>query len=242
MSRLPVLMYHNICQSENQVNKLSIFVENLEKQFQYLKNNGFKTLHFSDLKELKSVSKKSVIITFDDVTENQLIYAIPLLEKYNLKASFFIPFFYIGKTDLWNEGLDYQPEKIMTIEQLKNINDNERVELGYHSYEHKKYSSLSSSEIENDFLRCNEVIKENGFKIFPALAYPYGNYPKEKESKANFKKILAENGIKFGLKIGNRPNKFPFKDNYEVKRIDIKGYDSLLTFRLKIRFGKLKLF
>jgi hypothetical protein len=48
--------------------------------------------------------------------------------------------------------------------------------------------------------------------------------------------------MKFGLKIGNRPNTFPFKDNYEIKRIDIKGLDNLMVFRLKIKFGKLKLF
>src|SRR4051812_46532559 len=114
MSRLPILMYHNICLSNNESNKLTISIENLEKQLEYLKENNYKTFHFSELENLQTIPKKSIILTFDDVTENQLLYAVPLLEKFDFKASFFIPFSYIGKTDLWNEG----SEKIMSIEQL----------------------------------------------------------------------------------------------------------------------------
>ncbi|MBF7093135.1 polysaccharide deacetylase family protein [Flavobacterium sp. ALJ2] len=241
MSRLPILMYHNICESENETNNLTISVQKLEEQFQYLKDNNYQTYHFEELAKMKSIPKRSIVLTFDDVTENQLTYAVPLLDKFNLKASFFIPFSYIGKTDLWNESSEVLGNKIMTIEQLKKLN-RDRIELGYHSYEHKKYSLLSDLEIEKDFMKCEEVIKVNDLKIYSALAYPYGNYPKKGSGKEHFKQIVAVNKIKFGLKIGNRPNRFPFKDNYEIKRIDIKGHDSLMTFRLKIKFGKLKLF
>jgi peptidoglycan/xylan/chitin deacetylase (PgdA/CDA1 family) len=234
-------MYHNICESEKESNKLTISMQKLEKQFQYLKDNDYKTFHFDELEKMKSIPKKSIVLTFDDVTENQLVFAVPLLDKFNLKASFFIPFSYIGKTDLWNQSSGISGEKIMTIEQLKQLNI-ERIELGYHSYLHKKYSLLSELEIENDFIKCEEIIKANNLKIYPALAYPFGNYPKNGIEKENFKQIVAKNKIKFGLKIGNRPNRFPFKDNYEIKRIEIKGNHSLMTFRLKIKWGKLKLF
>lgn len=239
MSLLPILMYHNI--SETESNKLTVPVQKLEQQFRYLKNNDFKTFHFEELEKMKAVPKKSIVITFDDVTENQLIYAVPLLEKYNLKASFFIPFFYIGKTDLWINSAGISKNKIMTIEQLKGL-DSDRIELGYHSYEHKKYSSLSTLEIESDFLKCEEVIATNDLKVYPVLAYPHGNYPRNGIDNDQFKKILAKNNMKFGLRIGNRPNSFPFKDHYEIKRIDIKGQDNLVTFRLKIKVGKLGLF
>jgi hypothetical protein len=53
---------------------------------------------------------------------------------------------------------------------------------------------------------------------------------------------MHENGIKYGLRIGNRVNNFPFKNDYLVKRIDIKGEDNLFRFRLKLKIGKLKLF
>ncbi|MEP6805190.1 MAG: polysaccharide deacetylase family protein [Flavobacterium sp.] len=241
MSKLPILMYHNICQSKSGINKLTISAYNLERQFQYLIDNNYETFHFSDLEKMKSIPKKSIVLTFDDVTENQLIYALPLLKKFKLKATFFIPFKYIAKTDLWNRSSEEPPQKIMTIEQLKQL-PTDIIELGYHSYEHNRYQALNTSEIEDDFLKCEEEINTHNLNVYPALAYPYGNYPKESTEKANFKALLSQHKIKFGLKIGNRPNTFPFKDNYEIKRIDIKGLDNLLVFQLKIKFGKLKLF
>lgn len=241
MSKLPILMYHNVCQSSSDCNKLTVSVQNLERQFQYLSDNNYKTFHFSELENMKKVPEKSIILTFDDVTENQLIYALPLLKKYKLKASFFIPFQYIGKTDLWNKDAGEPEQKIMTAAQLKEL-PSDIIELGYHSYGHNKYEMLSPAEIENDFLKCEEEIKIHNLKVFSALAYPYGNYQREGIENANFKTLLNKNKMKFGLKIGNRPNTFPFKDNYEIKRIDIKGLDSLMVFKLKIRFGKLKLF
>ncbi|KAF2334886.1 polysaccharide deacetylase family protein [Flavobacterium daemonense] len=241
MSKLPILMYHNVCQSASDCNKLTVSVQNLERQFQYLKDNNYKTFHFSELEKMEAIPQKSIILTFDDVTENQLVYALPLLEKYKLKASFFIPFQYIGKTDSWQKKTGEPEQKIMTIEQLKEL-PRHIIELGYHSYAHNRYQTLSKSEIENDFLKCEEIIGNYNLDVFPALAYPYGNYPKEGSENANFKTTINENKMKFGLKIGNRPNTFPFKDKYEIKRIDIKGLDNLIVFKLKVRFGKLKLF
>lgn len=230
-------MYHNVVLNSKLSTGLAILVNKLEEQFQYLAENKYATFHFSELENRTKLPSKSVVITFDDVTENQLNFALPLLEKYNLKATFFIPFKYIGKTDLWNSGF----EKIMTLQQLKTLNS-KYVELGHHSFEHKTYSSLSESEINEDFNKCYEIIRQSGLNVSPALAYPYGNFPKRRIANKDFKKVLEKNSIKFGLRIGNRVNSFPFSDPFAIKRIDIKGEDSLLAFKLKIKIGKLGLF
>jgi len=237
MSKLPILMYHNVVQDEDRSYNLSISSSKLESQLRFLYDNNYTTFHFRDLENLRKLPSKSIIITFDDVTECQLTYAVPLLEKYQLKASFFIPFSFVGNFDYWIDG----KEKLMSVEQLKRLNNN-LIELGYHSYEHKRYSSLSKEELEADFNKSNAFIKEHQLDIKPILAYPFGNYDKKKADFAVFEEVMRDNGIKFGLRIGNRVNKFPFKNNYLIKRIDIKGEDSLMKFRLKLKVGKLKLF
>lgn len=237
MSKLPILMYHNVVVEEAKSQNLSISISKLESQFKFLHDNGYTTFHFKDLENLKELPSRSIIITFDDVTECQLLYAVPLLQKYNLKASFFIPFSFVGNFDYWIEG----KEKIMSTEQLKGLDSN-LIELGYHSFEHKKYSSLFKNELDADFKKSNDFVSENQLKLAPVLAYPFGNYSKKAVEFAVFEKIMRENGIKYGLRIGNRVNRFPFKNNYLIKRIDIKGEDSLFRFRLKLKIGKLKLF
>lgn len=234
MSRLPILMYHNVCCDEKDSFKLTISTTKLEEQFKYFDKNNYTTFHFSELENRKSIPKNSVIITFDDITENQFVFALPLLKKYHLKATFFIPFFYIGKTDLWNEG----SEKIMTFSQLEDT-DKDLVEFGYHSYKHLNYKQLSDEEITSDFNNCKKIIEDNNLKVHPTLAYPYGSYPRKKNDKEKFIANLVRNGIRFGLRIGNRPNKFPFKNKFEIQRIDIKGEDSFLKFKYKLKFNHL---
>lgn len=236
MAQLPILMYHNVSQKEAASDGLTISSQKLEKQFQYLKENNFVTFHLSELALLESIPPKSVVLTFDDVTENQLVYACPLLEKYHLKATFFIPFQYIGKSDLWNKG----SQKIMSIQEIKSLGNN--IELGLHSFAHGKYDAMSASEINEDFKKCFQIIDENDLKVYHAIAYPFGNFPKKNPKNAVFKSVLEKNNIIMGLRIGNKVNKFPFKNPYEIMRIDVKGQDSLLKFKLKLRFGKLKLF
>jgi peptidoglycan/xylan/chitin deacetylase (PgdA/CDA1 family) len=238
MARLPILMYHNIAQNESV--GLTISEKNLDAQFKYLSDNGFQTYHFSELEGLKqsnSLPKKSVIITFDDVYVSQLKLAYPLLKKYNLKASFFIPFAYVGGMDNWNTA----KEPIMSVEQLQTL-DSSIVELGLHSFAHKNYTKLTPNEVQEDFIKCQEFVSQNNLNVQNILAYPYGKYPKKNPGKKLFFNILKANQIAFALRIGNRINTFPFKNNYEIQRIDIKGEDSHLKFKMKLRFGKLKLF
>jgi peptidoglycan/xylan/chitin deacetylase (PgdA/CDA1 family) len=233
MAKLPILMYHHVTVEDGK--GLTISVENLEKQFNHLAENGYKTFHLKELLQLKELPKgKNIVITFDDGYVSQLDLALPLLKKYKLKATFFVPLDFLGKTDTWNTS----SLEIMTVEQLKSL-DSKIVELGFHSFYHKKYTELSNAEIEADTRRCLEFVSENGLRFSPVLAYPYGKFPKEKARNEIFKKTLKINGIEYGLRIGNRINSFPFKKPFEIERIDVKGEFSLLKFRQKIRFGKL---
>ena len=236
MSKLPILMYHNVCENDQHSHGLSISASRLESHLRYLRDNYYSSFHLSELENAHTIPEKSVVITFDDVTRNQLLYALPLLIEYNLKATFFIPFGYIGETDKWNEG----GEKIMSMSELQSLDS--RVELAFHSYAHKKYTTMSEDEIKEDFDKCLKIAKDNGLKMYNAVAYPFGNFPKAKAENAGFNTVLREKGIKMGLRIGNRINRFPFKNPFAIERIDIKGQDSLMKFKLKVRFGKLKLF
>lgn len=241
MSKLPVLMYHNITPNSESSLGLTLATDKFEAQLDYLVKKQYTSYFLSEIENKDTMLGKSVVLTFDDVTENQLRYALPLLKKYKMKATFFIPFSYIGKTDLWNTGDDATGEKIMTVEQLKSL-DSDNIELGHHSFFHKKYSLLSDEEIQDDFEKSFHLIAQNQLNVYPALAYPYGNYPKKGFRKKEFFELLEKNNIKMAFRIGNRVNRFPFKNKFEIQRIDIKGQDSLTTYKWKLRVGKLRLF
>ncbi|MDR0230082.1 MAG: polysaccharide deacetylase family protein [Flavobacteriaceae bacterium] len=233
MAKLPVLMYHNVTDKLLKIEKLTIDVNYLEQQFSYLKANGYQTYHLKELEGLTTINKKSVVITFDDVTLNQKEFVMPLLKKYNLKATFFIPFAYLGLTDQWNEGV----EPIMSIADLKELDD--LVEFGHHSYRHRAYDSLSSSEIKDDFDACYSICENNNLNVYGAVAYPYGNFPKREPHKSAFFVEMKKNNMKLGLRIGNKLNSFPFANPYEIMRIDVRGNEKMWKFKLNLKFGKL---
>jgi hypothetical protein len=90
---------------------------------------------------------------------------------------------------------------------------------------------LSNEEIQADFDKSFKLISDNNLKVYPALAYPYGNYPKKGIQKADFFQLLEKNNIKMAFRIGNRLNQIPIKNRFEIQRIDIKGQDSLFSFK-----------
>ena len=237
VASLPILMYHNVSSNTKLSIGLTISADKLEEQILYLKRKNYNFLFASQLEINLDKNAKNILLTFDDVTVNQLEFAYPILKKHNVKATFFIPFGYVGKSDLWNEGYFPDREKIMTVEQLKSL-DNSIIELGHHSFFHKKYSELTADEIQDDFDKSYEFISKNDLNVYPSLAFPYGNFPKDKVKSELFLSILKQNNIKMAFRIGNRLNKLPLKNSYQLQRIDVKGEMSLFKFRFMLKFGK----
>jgi peptidoglycan/xylan/chitin deacetylase (PgdA/CDA1 family) len=230
--KLPILMYHAVAPTQSE--GLAISSEKLEEQFKYLVDKGYKTYHFNELMGLNILpSKNNIVLTFDDAYVSQLEFAYPLLQKYKLKATFFIPMKYIGQQDYWNEIT----APIMDLNQLQSL-DPGVIELAYHSYAHKNYNKLSEAEVQIDTLNAFNVATESQLPLQPYLAYPYGKYPKKDPKKSSFFQQLDSFQFQLGLRIGNRVNSFPLKDLFEVQRIDVKGEWSFRKFRKKIRFGK----
>lgn len=228
-----ILMYHQVLPQELAYkNDLIVTVENLEEQFKYIKTK-FQTVFFKDLESAKDLKNK-IILTFDDGYYNNLQYLIPLLEKYQLKATIFIP------TEFIQKNINAEERVYMNFEEIKTLNS-DWVEIALHSHSHRNYSELTIEEAEEDLLKNIEILEQNKINFTKALAYPYGKFPKEKHQKKQLFSMLEKAGIISALRIGNKVEHYPFKNKFEVNRIDIKYGDTLKTFKWKLKFGKTKL-
>ena len=240
MTRLPVLMYHNFCAEAEASKGLTLAASRFEQQLMYLRSKGYQSFFLSELAALPQLPRRSVVLTFDDVTVSQWEFAVPLLIKYGFKAVFFVPFAYLGTTDAWNASLGAGAHPIMTAAQLRALDPNV-IELAHHSFAHPRMATLSLEAIQQDFDQALQVIVAEQLPVFPALAYPYGNYPRQHPAQTHFFTLLQKNGIAFGFRIGNRVSRFPWSHPYVIPRIDVKGEDHLLRFRWKLRWGRLRL-
>ncbi|WP_292009522.1 polysaccharide deacetylase family protein [Chryseobacterium sp.] len=227
-NRLTILMYHQIDIKSD--DDLTVSLENLEKQFEYLRRRKYHPKFFRDI---DTRHNNSIIITFDDGYKNNYDYLPYLLEKFNLKATIFIP------TKFIQEG--YKDYEMMSFEEIRSL-DKRCFEIALHSHSHKSFRDSTTNFIKADLQENMKILKDHQIEFSKVLAYPYGKYPKKKTEKEKLFLNLKNSGILFAVRIGNKINYFPTKNSYELQRIDIKGTDTLIKFKLKLIFGKLKLF
>ena len=242
--KLRILEYHSVSVNGFE-DQITITKEKIIEQFEYLKNNNYQTFWLSEIDDFKKKNQqlpsKSVVLTFDDGFLDNYTVLFPILQQYKFKAVCFVVLGRIGQKADWNGKYVNDSMVMMDKKQLLEISSH--IELGFHTFKHDNYAHLSLDEIEKDLQLCQEVIKNEGLKVFPALAYTYGGYYRKKEVKQEqFFKLLEKFGIKYGLRIGNRINVFPIKNNYLIQRIDIRGRDTIEDFRKKVVFGRKKFF
>ncbi|MCX6244484.1 MAG: polysaccharide deacetylase family protein [Bacteroidetes bacterium] len=236
---IPILMYHKV--SDGTLDGITISSEKLKKQFDYIKQKGYQTVSFKEItaaiKTGSPLPEKPVILTFDDAYRNFMTRAFPLLKSYGFKATVFIPVGFIGKTNAWDNGTD----PILMVEEINELANSEIIEFGLHSFLHRNYPEMDPAGIQNDLDLCIQTLGYHKIPFVRVLAYPYGSFPKkDPELNIRMKEIFRSSGLLFALRIGNRINRWPFRDPFELKRIDIRGTDDFYTFRTKLLKGRRK--
>jgi len=234
--RLPILMYHQV--STDRANGLTIPADSLEMQLAWIAEKGYSTISFRELLDSgetgQSLPARPVILTFDDAYADFYSHAWPLLKRARMKATLFVPVAFIGKTNLWDQG----KEPILSADQLKELYRQGDIEFGIHSFLHRSYASLAPEDMKEDLDNCFQTLEFHGIRAARVLAYPYGGYPrKDPELNRDMKALFRSIDLWYAVRIGNRINPLPVRDRYEMKRIDIRGTDSFLTFKIKLARG-----
>jgi len=232
--KLRVLMYHSVS-VDGRRDDLTVSDAQLEEHFHYLRSKGYNTILLSDLiaqyDQNRPLPPNPVLITFDDGFRNNIEVAYPLAKKYGVKINLFlVPSFMIAG--------GYRDEACARAEEIKGL-DPAFVEVGLHSYAHSSYASLVPSKIEADVERCLSSLTAMGINYQPCIAYPYGAYPRRKGyDQDRLFEILEEKGIRLAFRIGNRINRIPLRNRFLIQRLDIRGDETFLLFRLSLSMGK----
>jgi len=237
---IPVLMYHRIW--PDQRDGLTLTPEQLREQWLYLKKEGWRCLSLPEFLDIaagkQSMPPKSFLLTFDDGYHNNLTYVYPMLQDLNWCATIFI----IADTlDGTAAPVTNDIDRKLTVAELKSM-DTKFVQLGLHGYHHENFKETSLDGIETALQQSVTAFEQAGLPYYKVLAYPYGARPKDTKILQQLKQQMRKTGIAAAFRIGNQPASMPARDVYELKRIDIRGEDSLEDFIIKLRKGKLKPF
>ncbi len=170
--KIPILMYHSISDDNSNI---SISLENFEKQIKFLKQLNFETIEFDEIDKAK---KNSLIITFDDGYKDNVTNALPILKKYNYKATCFVVSDLIGKSNVWDKNY-----KNYIYKELLSRNDilewkKSGMKIGSHTKNHINITKIKNENINDEIITSKKVIEELIGCEINSFSYPYGKVNK----------------------------------------------------------------
>ena len=171
-AKVPILVYHHVSQSDPEgspaLRRLTVTADIFAQQMQYLQDNGYHVITFSDVADYfdhgKELPTLPVIISFDDGWETQFEYALPSLEKYHYTATFFVVTDYIGRP-----GFISWPQLHTLL--------TEGMTIGSHTRSHPRLTKIRDPEKLWDQIYNSKAILETQLEApVEEFAYPYGLY------------------------------------------------------------------
>ena len=225
--KIAIFAYHKIVTQEiknkyYKDNKWVDTVERFEEQMKYLYENNYKTIPMSEFENWRNTDKKypikTVMITIDDGDLGIYYEILPILKKYNFKATMFI----IG--DKINDvSEEYNPKKQQFIgkDLLDSIEkEYPNLEIQSHSFSlhNPDAKDLSLEEVKKDFIKMREF-KTNIF------CYPYG------ASSEKIKQGLEENNYKMAFTLDKSNLSSKKEDKFEISRIGINYETPFSNFK-----------
>ncbi len=187
---VPILMYHSVLKDLQRAGKYVISPKILENDLVYLKNNGYRTVFVSDLISYvykgTPLPEKPIVLTFDDGHYNNLLYVLPLLEKYDMKAVISV----VGSfTESFSQKDSHNPNySYLTWDDISQLQQSGRIEIANHTYEMHDCNSRNGCAIKkgeqkyeyqklltDDLKKLQQNLQNNSSIPAPkTFTYPFG--------------------------------------------------------------------
>jgi peptidoglycan/xylan/chitin deacetylase (PgdA/CDA1 family) len=170
--RNSILMYHSV-DGEKPEYLYEITTENFVQQIEYLQKK-FDVVPLQGLYLQGETRKSKVALTFDDAFEDFYRNVFPLLQKFELPATLFVPTAFIAS----DVGLLHRDQRLYrklhaSWEQLKEMHASGLVEIGSHTHSHLDFRE-DLRAFESDVQQSIDLITFHIGTRPKFFAYPYG--------------------------------------------------------------------
>ncbi len=206
---VPIMMYHHVepldHHEANWVNP-----QNFERHMAFLKKNKYRIMTLSELVEMtikdEAPPRHAVVITFDDGNSDNYHNAYPILKKFSIPATMFVPSAFIDK------------EGFLTAQNIKEMVSSGLVSVGSHTVNHEYLPPLNEEQRRIEIEVSKTELENLTGKPVEILAYPIGGFSDE------IKTMVRNAGYKAACST-NRGYDRLNRDVYELKRIRFSNKD-----------------
>lgn len=171
--KVPILTYHHIQPQADAITKketsLSVDIEYFDKQMEYLVLNGYTPIFANELINAlithSALHGKPVLVTMDDGYADNYTYALPILQKYNIKANLMLA-----------SGLINSKSDFLTWDQVRQMKESNLFHFTNHTWSHSSLIRIPQSKIESEIDTAKIQIEENTGQGVNIFTYPYGEF------------------------------------------------------------------
>jgi peptidoglycan/xylan/chitin deacetylase (PgdA/CDA1 family) len=169
------LLYHRI--SEAAGGKYPALVVDpflFSDQMDAIAKSGAATLTVSQVVEAARTNsvfpQGAIAITFDDATEDQYLFAFPVLQRDHLRATFYVPTGRVGQPGY------------LTWAQIKQMRASGLVEIGAHTISHSDLTKMSRGQAWHEIAGSKVILEAELGAPVTSFAYPFGTYGRREEA------------------------------------------------------------
>ncbi|MFQ5812535.1 MAG: polysaccharide deacetylase family protein [Anaerolineae bacterium] len=222
--RVPILMYHHIAvpppDADTIRRDLSVAPSDFEEQLRYLTKAGYHSITLRNLIYYLTIGKRlprqPIILTFDDGYRDNYTHAYPLLKKHGFVGTFF----------LITAPIDQEHEEYLSWDQVKEMSAG-GMEFEPHTYTHPDLRGQPVDYIVWQIMASKEAIEERTGKTSRFFSYPSGRYDQQVVD-------VLRSAYFWGAVTINQGDKQSSQQPFKLKRIRIRGSDTLDDFVLKL--------
>lgn len=182
---LPAIMYHSVLKDPARTGEYVVTPQSLENDLKYLSEKGYTAVSPEEIADFADgkggLPDKSVLITFDDGHLNNITYALPLLEKYGMRAVVSPTGAFTVQSEKEN---DPNPAyAYMTREDANALSEGGVFSVGCHTYNMhsmngRRGAAKNKWESDEEYVRIFAEDTDKWLDIFGGrhlvYAYPYG--------------------------------------------------------------------
>lgn len=222
---VPILTYHSLDDSGSVISTSPTVFRD---QMKLLARRAYRVITLRELldawEQAVPVAPHTVVLTFDDATENLLTHALPVLTALQFRATIFAVSGKVG-------GLNDWPGQSSGIPRLPLLSRGGLAEcvaagceIGGHSASHVRLDTLSPSAWADEVQGCRESLESSLGVSVTSFAYPFGH------SSAALRAVVAQH---YRAAVGTRLRVAqPSHDRFDVPRVDMYYWRSPSVFPL----------
>jgi peptidoglycan/xylan/chitin deacetylase (PgdA/CDA1 family) len=228
-----ILMYHAIGGQDERAGCYIVPEARFAAQLRWLRRGGYRAVRLDEIlehrRQFRLPPARAVAITFDDGYQDNHRLAFPRLREAGMPATFFLVSAALGHTNDWDREGELAGRLMLEADEAREM-QTAGMELGGHTRHHPPLSEIEPERLDGEIAGCRADLRKALGGAVSSFAYPYG-----KTSPAALEAV--ERAGFAGAVCSRSGFNDPAVAEYALRRIEVRGTDSLAEFARAVRRG-----